>query len=200
MNKKRLLASLLMGTLLMSCSSEEKTENTESENSENTEVIVEENVEESNGEESTEVAFMGDEKGDYLLYGHSEFTPDEAVTTEEMFKTFDENNAFEGAVNVTINEVCQNAGCWINIVKPNSDETVMVFFRDHYTIPIETSTGKEAVLYGKLVSDTLTVDFQKHLLDDAAANGEEVSQEEYDAITEDKISQSFDCESILIKK
>ncbi len=187
-----------MGILLISCSSEEKTEATENENVETTEV-VEEIVEET-GEESTEVAFMGDEKGDYLLYGHTEFTPDDAVTTEEMFKTFDENNSFEGAVHVTINEVCQNAGCWINIVKPNSDETVMVFFRDHYTIPIETSAGKEAILYGQLVSDTLTVDFQKHLLDDAAANGEEVSQEEYDAIKEDKISQSFDCESILIKK
>lgn len=143
---------------------------------------------------------MGDEKSDYLLYGHTGFTPDEAVSTEEMFKSFDENNTFKGAVNIIINEVCQNAGCWINVVKPDSDETVMVFFRDHFTIPIETSSGKEAVLYGELVSDTMTVDFQKHLLDDVVANGEEVGQEEYDAITEDKISQSFDCESILIKK
>ena len=200
MNKKLLLVGLVMSTLFFSCTNEEKTENTESENVESTEVVTEEAEEESNGEESTEVAFMGDEKGDYLLYGHSEFTPEEAVSTEEMFKEFDENNAFEGAVNVTINEVCQNAGCWINVVKPGTDETVMVFFRDHYTIPIETSAGKEAILYGKLVSDTLTVDFQKHLLDDAADNGEEIAQEEYDAITEDKISQSFDCESILIKK
>jgi hypothetical protein len=195
MNKKNLLVGLAISTILLACSSKEKEENTEVENTENTEV-----VEESNGEESTEVAFMGDEKGDYLLYGHTEFAPEDAITSEEMFKTFDETNTFKGAVNISINEVCQNAGCWINIVKPNSDETVMVFFRDHYTIPIETSAGKEAILYGELVSDTMTVDFQKHLLDDAAANGEEVSQEEYDAITEDKISQSFDCESILIKK
>jgi len=200
MNKKNLIVGLVLSTILLACSSEEKEENTEAGSSENTEIVEEVIEEESNGEESTEVAFMGDEKGDYLLYGHTEFTPDEAVTPKEMFKSFDENNTFKGAVNITINEVCQNAGCWINVVKPGSDETVMVFFRDHFTIPIETSAGKEAVLYGKLVSDTMTVDFQKHLLDDAAANGEEVSQEEYDAITEDKISQSFDCESILIKK
>jgi hypothetical protein len=197
MNKKKLLVGLALSTILLACSNKEKVENTEAGNTEVVEEVIEE---ESNGEESTEVAFMGDEKGDYLLYGHTEFSPEDAVTTEDMFKTFDETNAFKGAVNVTINEVCQNAGCWINIVKPGSDETVMVFFRDHYTIPIETSAGKEAILYGELVSDTMTVDFQKHLLDDAAANGEEVSQEEYDAITEDKISQSFDCESILIKK
>ncbi|HIP35344.1 MAG TPA: DUF4920 domain-containing protein [Crocinitomix sp.] len=198
MNKKKLFIGLVLSTVLISCSGEEKTEKTENENTDET-VIVEETNKES-GEESTPVAFMGEEKGEYLLYGHSEFSADEAVSTEEMFTAFNNNNNFEGAVKVTINEVCQNAGCWINIVKPNSDETVMVFFRDHYTIPIETSAGKEAILYGKLVSDTLTVDFQKHLLDDAAANGEEVPQEEYDAITEDKISQSFDCESILIKK
>lgn len=199
MNKKKLIVGVVLSTILMACSSEEKVENTDTENTENIEV-VEEVIEESNGEESTEVAFMGDEKGDYLLYGHTEFKPEDAVSTEEMFKSFDKTNEFKGAVNVTINEVCQNAGCWINVVKPGTDETVMVFFRDHYTIPIETSAGKEAILYGELVSDTMTVDFQKHLLDDAAENGEEISQEEYDAITEDKISQSFDCESILIKK
>ena len=74
------------------------------------------------------------------------------------------------------------------------------FFRDHFTIPIETASGTEAVLYGDLVMDTLSIDFQKHLLDDAKEAGDEVSQEEYDAITEDKIEASFDCESILVKK
>jgi hypothetical protein len=46
----------------------------------------------------------------------------------------------------------------------------------------------------------MDVDMQKHLLDDAAEAGEEVSQADYDAITEDKLELVFDCESILVAK
>ncbi len=197
MNKRKLLFGLALSTLMVACSGEETTENQETENNETTEEVVE--VEENKGEESTEVAFMGEERGDYMLYGHTDFDATESTSIDAMLTEFEEAGSFEGAVEVEINEVCQNAGCWVNFRKPDSEETIMVFFRDHFTIPIETSAGKDAILYGKLVSDTLTVDFQKHLLDDAKANGEEVSEEEYNAITEDKISQSFDCEAVLVK-
>lgn len=151
-------------------------------------------------EESTELAFNGEDRGDYMLYGHSDIdvTGDE-LTIEGMQNEFSSNGAFNGKVAVNINEVCQKAGCWITFNDQN-DESVRVFFRDHFTIPVETASGTEAILYGELIQDTLTVDFQKHLLDDAAENGEEVSQEEYDAITEDKIETTFDCESILVHK
>ncbi|MBK6525468.1 MAG: DUF4920 domain-containing protein [Crocinitomicaceae bacterium] len=107
--------------------------------------------------------------------------------------------AFTDKVSVKIAEVCQKAGCWITF-DDEKGGSIRVFFRDHFTIPIETATGTEAILYGSLVMDTLSVDFQKHLLDDAKEAGEEVSQAEYDAITEDKIETTFDCESILVKK
>lgn len=193
--KKKLLVGLALSVLMLSCTNEEHNEET----IENvtTEVEV---AEEETGEESTEVAFMGVEKGDFTLYGHTDFDATMNTSIDAMLTEFEEAGSFSGAVDITINEVCQNAGCWINFQKPDTDETIMVFFRDHFTIPIEASNGKEAILYGTLISDTLTVDFQKHLLDDAAANGEEVAQDEYDAITEDKIDVSFDCESILIKE
>jgi hypothetical protein len=79
----------------------------------------------------------------------------------------EETYAFKGAVKVVINKICQKASCWINITVPGKNEAVMVFFRDHFTVPIETSAGKEAVLYGALISNTLSVDIQKHLLDNA---------------------------------
>lgn len=144
------------------------------------------------------LAFNGIQKGEYTLFGHEEVTADAAISQEEMYKIYEETGAFNGKVNVTINEVCQKAGCWINF-KNSDNKTVMVFFRDHFTIPIEESAGKDAVLYGMLESDTLTVDFQKHLLDDAAEAGEVINQADYDEITEDKIDISFDCVSILVK-
>ena len=144
-------------------------------------------------EEGATIAFDGVDKGDYTLYGHTDISADSAATLTEMF------TQMESKVSVKIAEVCQKAGCWITF-DDEKGGSIRVFFRDHFTIPIETATGTEAILYGSLVMDTLSVDFQKHLLDDAKEAGEEVSQAEYDAITEDKIETTFDCESILVKK
>lgn len=154
---------------------------------------------EEHHEEQAALAFDGVEKGDYILYGHTEITPDAAVTTTEMFAEMANHGAFTNKVKVNIAQVCQKAGCWITFEDENGEE-IRVFFRDHFTIPIETATGTEAILYGSLVVDTLSVDFQKHLLDDAREAGQEVPQSEYDAITADKIEKTFDCEAILVKK
>ena len=197
--KKKIIIGLTLATVLVSCNTTEtKAEITEAIETVETEIV--EATEKKTEEESTPVAFMGEDKDSHELYGHTDFDGATAVSLENMFTQFEETKEFTGAINITIEEVCQNAGCWIKFQKPNSEENVMVFFRDHYTIPIEASLGKEAILYGQLKSDTMSIDFQKHLLDDATANGTEVAQAEYDAITEDKINVSFDCESILIQK
>lgn len=150
-------------------------------------------------EEGAAIAFDGVDRGDYTLYGHTDINAADAATVSEMLTEMDETGAFNRKVAVNISEVCQKAGCWITF-DTEEGENIRVFFRDHFTIPIETATGTEAILYGSLVVDTLSVDFQKHLLDDAKEAGHEVAQEEYDAITGDKIERTFDCESILVKK
>lgn len=155
-------------------------------------------VEITEDEPVNELAFNGVSKGAYTLYGLEDVDATGAVSKEAMLATFKKTGAFEGKVTVNINEVCKKAGCWINF-KKSADENIMVFFRDHFTIPIEESAGKEAVLYGNLMTDTLSVDFQRHLLDDAAEAGEVINQADYDAITTEKIDLSFDCLSILIK-
>jgi len=195
--KNKFYSILALGLLLTACgeSADHESEDMTSDTLAVEETAVEE-VEEDVSEEP--LAFDGVERGDFKLYGHTDINESDAIDSETMFAQFDENDEFNGKVNVSINEVCQMAGCWINI-KKSEDEVVKVFFRDHFTIPIESSAGKEAVLYGSLVRDTMTVDFQKHLLDDSKKAGEEVTEEEYEAITEDIITTSFDCESILVK-
>ena len=197
--KKRLFKILGLALLLFSCSESATVEATDahaSTSGHETEMVNKD--EEIINKESDELAFNGVQKGDFTLFGHTDINETGAVSSEEMFSAFNEKGEFTGKVNVTINEICQKAGCWINIQKTET-ENLMVFFKDHYTIPIESSGGKSAVIYGSLVSDTLTVDFQKHLLDDSKAAGENIEQADYDAITEDKIDLSFTCESILIK-
>lgn len=196
MNRKLILGlSLFAATGLISCGGNH---DAEGDHSDTDSTAVDSTVVEIE-EEETPLAFDGVAKGDYTLYGHSEIEANgDEISAEEMMQSVADNGGYDGKVKVTIDEVCQKAGCWITFAN-GEEESVRVFFRDHFTIPIETASGTEAILFGQAVMDTLSIDFQKHLLDDAAENGEEVSQEEYDAITEDKYETTFDCEAILVK-
>jgi len=197
MNRKLIWGLALVGMLgFASCGGNN---DAEAEQNDADSTAVDTTMVETDMEEETSLAFDGVAKGDYTLYGHSEIEASgDEISAEEMMQSVVDNGGFEGKVKVTIDEVCQKAGCWITFANGDK-ESVRVFFRDHFTIPTETASGTEAILLGQAVMDTLTVDFQKHLLDDAAENGEEVAQSEYDAITEDKTETTFDCEAILVK-
>jgi hypothetical protein len=161
---------------------------------------VVETVDSTEAEPEIELAFDGVDKGNYTLYGHSEIEAEgDEISVAGMNAWMADNGSFEGKVAVNIAEVCQMAGCWITFENGDED-AIRVFFRDHFTIPTETPSGTEAILLGATMIDTQTVEFQKHLLNDEAAAGDEVAQEAYDAITEDLITTSFDCEAILVKK
>ncbi len=146
------------------------------------------------------LAFNGVDRGEYTLYGHSDLNAiGDVNSVQKMNEILQTTGAFEGKIAVTINEVCKKAGCWITFDNEGKDP-VRVFFRDHFTIPTTTPSGTSAILFGIANQDTLTVEFQKHLLDDAVEAGKKVEQSAYDAITEDIIELTFDCEAILVKK
>ena len=184
----------LTGLLFACGGAEEATnENEESDSLATTEETIEEVVEEA-------VLIEGEDKGDYLLYGYESIEAEGSeIDSPTMLAEAEANGSFEGKVKVEIEEVCQKAGCWITF-NDGAEGSIRVFFKDHFTIPTETASGTQAILYGRTVNDTLDVDFQKHLLDDAKEAGEEVTQAEYDAITEDKIETTFECDAILVAK
>lgn len=152
--------------------------------------------EQSEGDNSVEEKIMID---GYAYYGIKEMNSEGAVSIEEMNAMVDSLGMFEGKVKAQLAGVCQKAGCWVTLVNPDGDD-IRVFFGEHdFLVPIDTEIGKEVILEGKTDVDTFTVEFQKHLLDDEAASGNEVPQEAYDAITEDKVETSFIATGILIK-
>lgn len=188
--KKLSILMILPLTIMFSCGGAEETEENEN-TTDSTQV-------EQHEEELTEIAFNGVEKNGYLLYGHTDVEPTEAAGITEMMTEWEAVGEWKGKVNVKINEVCQKAGCWITFLDDNGDE-VRVYFKDHFGIPIETAQGTDAILYGSPFSDTLSVEMQKHLMEDALSEGEELDQKAVAALKPELIT-SFDCESILIKK
>jgi hypothetical protein len=131
------------------------------------------------------------------FFGNNEFELTEWSSVDEMYTTVMETGTFEGLVKAEISEVCKKAGCWITVLKEDGS-TVRVIFRDHFGIPTDTPAGYEVIMNGVGQVDTTSIELQKHFLDDAKEAGEEVSQADYDAITEDLIEVSFDCDGLLV--
>ena len=129
--------------------------------------------------------------------GLEEFDVSSPISIDSMLENVRVEGIFVGQIKGDLSQVCQKAGCWVTFNNSNGDETY-VFFKDHYTIPIETPSGTSVVINGQAKIDTLSVDFQKHLLDDASDAGEDISDEDYNAITEDKIDVSFEASGIII--
>ncbi|MCT4581208.1 MAG: DUF4920 domain-containing protein [Flavobacteriales bacterium] len=136
----------------------------------------------------------------YEFYGMAEVKPGEAVTVEEMVAKIHADGSFDGNVSAVLDGVCKKMGCWVTMVN-KSGESVRVRFKDHeFGVPTDTPEGTEVVLRGIGTMDTTSVELQKHYLDDAKEAGQEVAQEQYDAITEDLIEISFISDGILVKK
>ncbi len=127
-------------------------------------------------------------------YGPYEVQKSEAIPVSEMLtdfagKTGEETYTFVGK----IDEVCTKMGCWVNVDKGNG-ETFMVRFKDHFTIPTDTELGSMAYLHGTAYMDTISVDMQKHFMEDGGKSEEEIAQ-----VTEPKYELAFEADGILVE-
>ncbi|MFT5917642.1 MAG: hypothetical protein ACI81T_004159 [Bacteroidia bacterium] len=135
----------------------------------------------------------------YDYYGVKELTPDDAVAVAEMKSIIDSVGVFEGKVQAKLTGVCKKAGCWVTI--QDGEDDIRVMFGEHdFFVPVDTDESLEIVLAGYAQVDTVSIDMQKHFLDDEVEAGESISQDQYDAVTEDLIKVSFVASGILLKK
>ena len=177
---------LLSLTIFISCSESDK--------------VSTNKVKDVKGNHKTEEAVVNFPVKGYSFYGLEEVKPKEAISVEEMISIINKTGAFQGNVNATLDGVCKKMGCWVTMVN-KSGESIRVRFKDHkFFIPTDTPIGTSVILKGTGKVDTISIDMQKHYLDDAKEAGEEVTQDEYNNITEDLIDFSFISDGILVRK
>lgn len=140
-----------------------------------------------NEDQLEEVAFMS--------YGN-DMNSNGAKNTQELTNIYDnlqENDTVAVKVKTVINEVCVNKGCWIEI-PVGEDQTARVTFKDYAFFLPKNSQGKEVILEGVVYkSKTSKADLQ-HFAKDGGK-----SQAEIDAITEDKITLSFEADGAMVE-
>ncbi|HSI70777.1 MAG TPA: DUF4920 domain-containing protein [Gillisia sp.] len=146
-------------------------------------------VKEANGENSTEMA--------YSVYGEK-FNSGKKLNANEMsrkFRELKEGDTLEVSFKSTVESVCKNKGCWMNLELPEEHEKVMVKFQDYGFFVPKDIEDKEVIVNGKAYVTEISVDEQRHYAED---NGE--TEEEIAAITQPKKTLSFLADGVLIKE
>lgn len=132
-------------------------------------------------------------KEGFKHYGPEAVDKSKAISMADMVKQFNQNpQADTFTFYAPIVNVCQSAGCWVNVKKEDGD-LMRIRFKDHFGIPPKTQTGNVAYFHGVAYYDTISVALQKHFLEDGHA-----PQSEIDKITEPKIELNFQADGVLI--
>lgn len=181
---KKLVYSALALTFLgfAACS---KTE-TKTENTEHTETTA--HTEEHEGSEAKEVGTTADGG---KIYG-SNITPEGAIAVSELPAKLGNQEKMDVKIKSDIVEVCQNKGCWVTVKLPSGEDMRVKFGEDAFFVP-KNSSGKTAIMEGTVMKEVISVDEQRHYLEDAGKPKEEIM-----AITTPDTTLSFDAKGIII--
>ena len=124
-------------------------------------------------------------KKEKQIFGNLEMTEEGKINGEELLETLAKKDSVQVKVKAVINSICQKKGCWI-YVDLGEETEMLVRFKDYgFFVPMD-ATGDTVIIEGLAKVDTLSVEWLKHLKEDANA-----PQEEIDAITEPKITYSI---------
>ena len=95
-------------------------------------------------------------------------------------------------IKAPLSAVCQNAGCWVQVAKPDG-KPLMVRFKNHFTIPPTTPLGTESYIHGVAYWDTVSVKMLRHYAEDAGKSPEEINK-----ITQPEFKLNFEGDGIKL--
>lgn len=135
-------------------------------------------------------------KNGYTSYGKV-ITAKKALSANEIGSKY-KNLVLGDTLNVkfksTIEDVCQNKGCWMKL-NVDSKEQSFVKFKDYAIFMPKDSKGQEVIVNGKAFVSKVSVEELKHYAED---RGE--SQAVIDAIVAPKLTYSFLADGVLLKE
>lgn len=145
---------------------------------------------ESNESDSTKAETPNEE---VKKYGDTTITEDGAVEMSELLTMMEGKDSLAVKLTGVVEDVCQKKGCWMTMDMGNGN-SMRVTFKDYGFFMPKNASGMTAVMNGKVKVDTLTVEMQKHYLEDDNA-----PQEEIDAVTEPVAEWSFEADGVILK-
>ncbi len=134
--------------------------------------------------ESTEIAGT---------YGDSTINAEGAVPATEIAQLLNGGDTVDLKVKGMISSVCQAKGCWMSMDMGN-DQSLVVTFKDYGFFVPKNSADHHAVISGVAYKAVTSVADLKEKAKDSNK-----SQEEIDAITQEKVDFNFIAEGVIIQ-
>ncbi len=94
-----------------------------------------------------------------------------------------------------VTKVCQEKGCWMNLVDPASEtnESLFVKFKDYGFFVRKDIAGREVLVEGMAYNEMTSVKQLKHYAEDAGKSEEEIA-----AITEPTVQKKFMATGVVL--
>lgn len=131
----------------------------------------------------------------YASFGEK-ITNENVLSNSEIIETYKNLKVGDTTMvkfTATVNEVCQAKGCWMRL--DLGDNEAMVRFKDYgFFMPMNIAE-KDVIVNGKAFVSEMSVEEQRHYAEDAGKSTEEIQ-----AITEVKVTYSFEADGVLLKK
>jgi hypothetical protein len=124
-------------------------------------------------------------------YGEK-ITPDGAIAAADLKAQMAGKDTMSVKIKGEISEVCQKKGCWVTITMPSGEPMRVMFGEDAYFVPKDVA-GKTAIMEGTAMKEVISVDEQRHYLEDAGKPKAEI-----EAITKPDTTLTFDAKGIII--
>jgi len=131
---------------------------------------------------------------EFTSYGAA-FDSTGTIPIAQLMKSMEGQDSLLAKVNCTILQTCTKAGCWMDVENPAGGEAITIFMKDHaFSVPLSECSGLNAIVDGKAYYDTLSVDFLRHLAEDAGKSAEEIA-----LINEPRAVLAIDASGVMIK-
>jgi hypothetical protein len=126
-------------------------------------------------------------------YGIVKVDETAAISVAELVARMDKSTDPQTVtLKAPLSAVCQNAGCWVQVPKPDG-KPLMVRFKNHFTIPPATPSGTESFIHGVAYWDTVSVKMLRHYAEDAGKTPEEINK-----ITQPEFKLNFEGDGIKL--
>jgi hypothetical protein len=122
------------------------------------------------------------------------FTPGKVTAYDELRTQASQQDSVEAVMVVTVTEVCQTKGCWMNVVAAETGgEPMLVRFKDYGFFMPKDIAGRKVVIKGQAFRQVTSVDELRHYAEDAKKSPEEI-----EAITEPREELRFLASGVLL--
>jgi hypothetical protein len=128
-------------------------------------------------------------------FGAGVSNPGSSMAFADVVKQLDTQDTVKAVMKAKVSEVCQDRGCWMNLVDPEaaSNESLFVKFKNYGFFVPKDIAGRQVLVEGVAFKQETTVKELRHYAEDAGKSEAEIAK-----ITEPVTEKKFMATGVVV--